>query len=210
MKDTTIVDNLYPKIEKTFSNKQNVTAYEKIVSGFFDRNSDELSAPGPMKMIVFSDQEMAKVYSLTGTSAPEIKGYINKSKAIVSKGQIQKYPFRMLLSNIVRYFSLKKNDNMVSMTVSYLALNIYPLVFYNFFKFKPNENVMNYTINNLSNKYKIKQTGTLFAGIVETAMGAYTLHRKGIEAGDDYSLVQFILAIRTRLNSFIKKIAKEY
>ena len=68
---------------------------------------------------------------------------------------------------IIRYFRMNKMDGERKSCCLYLALSMYPSLFSKYFKFKPNENIMEYTINNLSDKYKIKKTGTLLSALIQ-------------------------------------------
>lgn len=205
-----LLEQLYPKVETAFSDKKNIAELEKIIGAFVDRNAESLSTIGPTKMILFTDREMDPVYKLVGTTSFEVKALKNKSPDIKSQGFTMAYPFNAIMPMIIRYFILTNNTSMIKMCTSYLAMSIYPLLFYKYFPYEPNENVMNYTVNNLSRKFKIKQAGNLFVAITETAEGACELHRKDLTRGYDIDVVQFILSLRTRLNSFLRKIANEF
>ena len=158
MPDTILVTELYPYVEKAFSDKQNVLALEKLIGKFIDKNSEKLSAIGPTEIIYHTDMDKDPIYKMVGVTESFVKSLKNRSKDIKSDGSTMVYPFNSLMPMIIRYFILSKNKMMVSMCVSYLALSIYPILYFKYFKYGVNENVMNYTINNLSNKYKIKQT----------------------------------------------------
>lgn len=210
MPDTVLLTELYPYVEKAFSDKQNVLSLEKMIGKFIDKNAEKLSAIGPTEMIYHADIDKEPIYKMVGVTESFVKSLKNRSKDIKSDGSTMVYPFNSLMPMIIRYFILSKNNAMLRMCVSYLALSIYPILYFKYFKYGVNENVMNYTINNLSNKYKIKQTGNLFVAIAETADGAYALHTKDLIRGNDKDVVDFVLSLRTRLNSFLKKISNEY
>ena len=210
MASRVLVNELYPKVEKGFSDKTNITKYEKLISSFIDRNGDALSAIGPTKMILFTDRDMAPVFDIAGTTPTEVKTIKNKSPDIKSSGQILNIPFNSLMSMVVRYFSITKNEKLLNLSILYLGLSMYPSIYTKYFKFEPNENIMNYTINNLSKRFKLKRSGNLMVTIGDTCNGAYELHKNGIVKGDDKDIVQFILAIKTRFNNMIKKIANEF
>lgn len=210
MADRVLVTELYPYIERAFSNKKNVVALETIIGKYIDRNSDVLSAIGPLKNISFLDRDRDPIYNIIGIGAREVKAIQNKSKDIKKNGAIMSQQFNSVLCMIVRYFTIMKNENMVHMTMLYMALSMYPSLFFKYFKYAPNENVMNYTINNLSNKFKLKQTSNLLTAIDETGFGGYSLHKDALVKGDDNASVQMVLAVKTRLNSFMKKISREF
>jgi len=201
---------LYPKVEKGFSDKNNIKKYEQLISSYIDKNAEVLSSIGPTKLILFTDRDMLPVYEITGTTPEEVKALKNKSPDIKSSGQILNIPFNSLMSMVVRYFVKTKNEKLLKLSILYFGLSMYPSLFTKYFKFEPNENIMNYTINNLSNRFKLKKTGNLMVTIDETCFGAYELHKSKIEKGDDKDIVQFIMAIKTRFNNLMKNIAKEF
>lgn len=210
MAEKVLSTELYPYVEKAFSNKKNITEFEKIVGRYIDKNSDILSAIGPTKMLYFSDNDKNVIYSLIGISAQDVKSIQNKSKDIKKTGKIMANQFNSMMGMIVRYFTIAKNENLVHLSMLYLTLSMYPSVFHKYFKYEPNENIMNYTVNNLSNKYKLKQTSNLMVAVDETGFGGYTLHKSDLIAGTDNAVMQLVFAVKTRLNSFMKKLAREY
>jgi len=210
MAEKILVNELYPYVEKCFSNTMNVKKLESTIGRFIDKNSEYLSAIGPTHMILFTDREMDIVYDLVGVTPQIARTIKNKSKDIKATGQVTANPFYFLMTMIIRFFTIKKNEHMTRNCIFYLGIALYPSVYHKYFKYGVNENTMNHTINNLSNKYKIKQTGNLYKALDETYYGAYDLHKEGLIKGDDSDAVQFILALKTRVNSFMKKISNAY
>ena len=210
MRERVIVNELYPLVEKALSDKKNVKEIEKIIMKFIDKNHEALSAIGPVSQIMFTDKDRDPIYKIVGITPEMERAVKKKSKDIANSGNIIGRPFNLTMAMIVRYFALHKNEDMLKLTVLYMGLSSYHNKYYKYFKFKPNEQVMAYTINNLSNKYKIKQTGNLLNAITETYHGAFLLHRKDIERGDDKDIVAFILSMDSRINSFLKRICNEF
>lgn len=205
-----LITDLYPKVEKGLTDKNNVKKYEQLIGSYIDRNSEVLSAIGPTKMVLFTDKEMLPVYQICETSPTEVKSIKNKAPDIKSSGQVLNIPFNTLMSMVIRYFTIKKDERLLKLSMLYLSLSMYPSVYTKYFKFEPNENIMNYTINNLSNRFTLKKTGNWLTTIDDTCFGAYELHKNGIISGEDKNIVQFILAIKTRFNNMTRKIANEF
>lgn len=210
MADTVLRRELYPYVESAFSDSKKLKQYEQIISKYIDKNAELLSAIGPTNIILFTDNDKNPIFELIGVTEKQVKEIKNKSKDRKTKDNIIESPFSTLMGVITGYFGLKKNENMLSLSIFYLSMSMYPFIYHRSFPFTPNENVMNYTINNLSNKYKIKQTSNLMSAIIETSMGAYKLHEKGMLQGIDDAHTQYVYAVKTRLSSFIKKIAREF
>lgn len=210
MSDKVLLTELYPRIDKALSDKKNVDKIKTIVSKFVDRNADKLSTPGPSEMIIFSDRDIDAILSIIDSNQNEIKGMKKKSNAIKANGQTMKYPMNLAMPMIIRFFHLKKDIDMVKVCCTYLALSMYPVLFYKYWQYGLNQSIMAYTVNELSNKYKIKQTKNLLVALIETTIGAYDLKKKDLERGHDIDVVDFSLSVRTRLNSMLRYISKEY
>lgn len=210
MPETHILSEVYPYIEKAFSDRNNIMKYTRIIGTFIDKNHELLSDIGPTKIILFTDYEKNQIYNLIDITPKVVKDAKNKSKDIKSTGLNLADPFKPLMAMIVRYFSTHNDEKTTRMSVFYLGCSLYPSLFTKYWKFTPNEKVMQYTINHLSNKYKIKQLGSLMATLDDLCWGAYLLHKDGIDKGFDKAVVDFILSMQTRLNSFLKQLANEW
>lgn len=207
---TTIVDELYPQVEKALSKPANSSTLKRAIGKYLDRNSNKLTAIGPSSMIPFLDTDKKALYDAVELEPAAIKDALKKSKFIWNGGQIMKNEFYTAGALAIRFYAKKNNKEMLNAMISYYTMAFYPAIQYKYFKFEPNEQVMNYTINNLSNKFKVKQAGTIFGALRSTTQGSYDLYKPGIIAGTDKGLFDFIMGVRTRLNSLIKHIAMEY
>jgi hypothetical protein len=211
MKETFLLKEIYPKVEKSLTNKTTrVNMVDKYYK-FVDKNNMILNRPGPSENIMFNDTEIESIFNLVGVTTKEINDIKKKSKDIKATGITMSYPLNSLLPLIIRYYLINEpKSNAYKDLNTYLMLSIYPIIFYKYFKFKPNENIMTYTINNLSQKFKVRQTNNLLEALADTAIGALNLHKDDLIKGTDKGIVDYVLSMRTRLNSFMKKIAQEF
>lgn len=210
MADKYIVSDIYPVVEKSLNDPKNISKYRRIIGEFIDKNHEILSDIGPTKMMYFTDYEKNQLYNLLGIDQKIIKQAKSKSRDIKSTGLNVADPYKFLMSMIIRYFSIQNNEQLTRMSVFYLGCSFYPTLFTKYWKFTPSRKVMEYTINNLSNKYKIKQFGNLMRTLEDISYGAYLLYKDMLITGNDKDIVQFILSLKTRLNSFFKQIANEW
>ncbi|MDD3172097.1 MAG: hypothetical protein PHF63_00255 [Herbinix sp.] len=201
---------IYTKVEEQL-NKPNVDkAFSQIVEKYIDYNSAKLSTSGPVNKTLFSDAEKKKIFDLLQIDEKFIVKTLSSSSSVKSTWKIMTKPFNILMACIIRFYSLKKDYKMVNKAVAYYMFSIYPSYFKKYFTYGTNENIMNYTINNMSNKYKIKQEGVLLISLISTAYGSYTNYQGALDRGEDKAYVDLIMGINTRINSFLKKIATEY
>lgn len=201
-----IVDYLYPKIEKGFADKINQRHFMSVVSAYIDRNSAKLSSIGPSKRPIFSDADRAHVYNMFDINPAEIKEVTKKSNYINTSWKIVTDPFNLTMMMLIRFCKIKKLEELCTFCITYLTLSMYPSLHYKYFKYEPNDAIMQYTINNLSAKYKIKSAGTIMKALVETTMTSDATYTKNIIDGNDKHLTDYINAYKTRMNSLMKKI----
>lgn len=201
-----ILANIYPKVEQAFTSKETQRKFSAIVASYVDRNVNRLSTAGPSKRTLFSDMERNKVYDLIDFDPKTCKAIVKQSNYIKASWKIVNDPFNLVMMMILRYAKLNQLDQINQLAVTYLTLSMYPSLHYKYFKFEPNEAIMQYTINNLSNKFKIKQVGNILQALVDTTALADKTYDKNIRHANDKELTDYINAYKTRLNSLIKKI----
>lgn len=201
-----ILANIYPKVEQAFTSKETQRKFSAIVVSYVDRNVNRLSTAGPSKRTLFSDMERNKVYDLIDFDPKLCKAIVKQSNYIKASWKIVNDPFNLVMMMILRYAKLNQLDQINQLAVTYLTLSMYPSLHYKYFKFEPNEAIMQYTINNLSNKFKVKQVGNILQALVDTTALADKTYDKNIRHANDKELTDYINAYKTRLNSLIKKI----
>src|SRR5699024_5837258 len=129
----------------------------------------------------------------------------------IPENQVNYTSFRALLILIMRYYILNKNKDKLDIISYYMGYSIYWSVWSRqFVKFKPDKNIMRYTINNLSNRFVIKQTGSIENMLktgVDTSINTY--YGRFIR-GSDYDIWSVIGQIKTRIHGYLKSISEEY
>lgn len=208
--DSVLLKLLYPKIERALSDRRIQNGFKEIVSSYVDRNMSKLSEIGPVRRTTFLDDEMNKLYSLMGINPEEVKGILKESSYIASNWQIMNNPFNSVMAFTIRYFKIKKMNDMMGLAIVYLTLSMYPSLHFKYFKYEPNANIMAYTINNLSNKFKIKNSKTIYKALVDTTVVSDATMSKRLIRGTDKDITDYVQAYKTRLNSLIKKIANVF
>jgi len=211
-KNQDLLDNIYPSIEKNFPSRSN--SHQSDIRRYIDKNNEILFATGPVYRLYFSDDERSKIFSHIGMRKLQVDEIIKKDKT-VDKSWYELDPqfggsFNLVCALIIRYYMLHKMQKQLENTVLYLALSTYSGRHFKSFPYLPNENIMSYTINNLSNKYKIKQYGTIIAAIKDTAMVCHNTYTDYLERGTDVLINSYLYALHTRIAGFLNNIASEY
>jgi hypothetical protein len=87
---------------------------------------------------------------------------------------------------------------------------MYPSLHSKYFKYGVNPQIMDYTINNMSKKFKIKNLGTIWNTLLDTAMVCDKTYTKNIIRANDKDITDYIESLKTRLNALLKKIKSEF
>ena len=207
-------DNLYPIISNILSTPQGDRKFKQLVGSYMDRNSTKLHTSGPVYMIPFGDIDKSEYYKLFNIKATDIQKLIDS----ITKNVDANKEFKLLRQNpifwifycCIRFYTIKKDDKGVNTSLAIYALSVYPSVFSLFFKFPPNEAVMQYTMDNLSEKYLMKQGGHVFGGLYLSIRHSYEFLKPYMPDGSDKEIIRFIQRIRNDQKSMIKNICDQY
>ena len=206
-----IRDTLTPMISEAFSNKNNIMRLLRTIQRYADKWSDLLLSTDMSKRLLFSDSDKNIIYQVTNINEREVKAVIKKATVIKSHWVLANNPFYVLSIVIARWFKVNKMDNEMLAVMIYMSYVLYTSTHFKYFKHLPNKEIMDYTINNLSNRYIIKQKGTI-QGAIEHTIGEAMQGRFNDDLinGSDINIKDIIGALNTRMDSFVKNIAREF
>ena len=83
-------------------------------------------------------------------------------------------------------------------------------MFSKYFPFEPNAAVMQYTIDNLTDRFTIKKTKHIFGTLTTSIQGTWKFFEKSMADGSDDICIKFIQRVRNDQNSIIKRISRQY
>lgn len=222
-----MLEKLYPKIAAVLSTPQGDKKFKQLIGQYMDRNSEKLHTSGPVYLIPFTSVEKAQYcdlfgleYKLSGSSKeqkihiPEVDKLIDD--VVNSLGS--KSDFKLLKGNqifwifycCIRYYHIKKDQKGLNSALAIYALADYPAVFSLFFKYGADEAVMQYTIDNLTEKFIIKQQGHIFGALFVSIQNSYNFLKAFMNDASDKEMIRWIQRIRNDQKSMIKKICDQY
>lgn len=208
---TSLNDNIYPVIDGSLkSNSHVIIEIQNIVSEYLDRNMNKLSTSGPIYRTLFLDNDKNAIFKATGTSPELVNRVIKESAYIKNHWRNIASPFNVVIALLISWAKRHKNEDFAMYLVMYLVLSMYPSLHSKYFPYEPNPQIMDYTINNLSNKYKIKQQGTIWNALLDTAVVCDKTYTQNIIRATDKDITDYIEAMKTRLNALLKKIKNEF
>ena len=209
-----ILEKLYPKIEEVLKTPQGDKKFKQLVGSFMDRNSSKLHTSGPVYMIPFGDIDKTEYFNLFNIKSKEVEDLVglitSKINASTDFKLLKGNPIFWVFYCCIRFYSLKKDEKGLNNALAIYALSAYPSIFNLFFKYPPNEAIMQYTMDNLTEKYLMKQGGHLFGGLFLSIKHSYEFLKNSIKSAPDKEIIRFIQRIRNDQKSMIKNICDQY
>lgn len=211
-----VLTQLYPKVEKSM--KTNINQWKKLMSNFFQARSAALYDIAPIDRIYFNQEDENNFFNALNISKQEVTEIIKKMYYYDEINNrfdiIVKDEHSILALTVIRYFIIKNDKKNTELAGLYLAFSgkIYASAHYNSFEFAPTDyrHVMEYAINNMSNKYDIVREGSVIGAVrslTDTYIESYKSRFKNYSDEDiSYLLQQF----KNRVKAFMKNIANEY
>jgi len=209
-KDTTILkDRLFPAIEKSL--KRNQRKLIITISKFISDNSDSLFANNPGGRVYYSAKLEQKLFDLCGLTDSEVAAAISATELNEDSWKQRNRTVYTLLALVLIYFAKKKKER--KLVLMMLALTMYTGRQKKFFPYNTGtgfDNAMQYTINNLSNKYLIKQKGNLYAALEATIDQSDKKYKRSLEQFADRYIFAYTINLLNRIHNFVKNIAIEF
>ena len=221
--NTTIVkDSLYPRIAEVLSTVQGDREFKILVGKYLNDNHSKLYTAGPQYLIPFTDKQKAEYFKLFKIAPSEVLAYVKDIlKSIGSNSKfiyLTQNPILWVFYCCVRYYHLTKNEKGFNTAITIYALAVYPSVYSVTFPYKCNADVMQYTIDHLTNRYTISKAGNIFATLftsIKSSTEFFIGNKKSTDhnrfvTSTDAEVIQFIQRIHNDQKSLMRYIMNEY
>lgn len=207
-------EKIYPKVEAVLSTPQGDKKFKQLVGQYMDKNSAKLHTSGPVYMIPFGDIDKNQYFNLFNITPKEVVAIVTEITDKMGIGSdfklIKGNPIFWVFYMVIRYYHIKKDEKGLNTGLAIYALSVYPSIFSLFFKYGANEAVMQYTMDNLSEKYLMKQAGHVFGGLFLSIKHSYDFLKGHLVDASDAEVIRFIQRIRNDQKSMIKNICDQY
>lgn len=218
-----IYDTFYARVVKGL--KANDARLFRFISSYRDRYSDILSNPYPLNYMLFVPSDMKVAYEVTGISEAEldekikelkkfIKENAKNTKAYKEAGVTPDFQnvtsFRVLLILIIKYYMDTKQKDKVRECCAYLAYSLYYSVFTNAFRTPPRKETMAYTVETMTNKFKLKQCNNMDELMTYSIEKLTTTYPDMFRDCTDHDIIYLIGQAKSRLRGFMMKIREAY
>lgn len=211
-----ILKQLYPKVDKSM--KANLSQWKKLMSSFLQDRSEALYDIAPIDRIYFTQEDEDKFFEALKITKAEVTEILQKTyyyNEINNKFDILvKDEHAILALTVIRYFIMKNDTKNTELAALYLSFTgkIYASAHYRSFNIAPTEyrHVMEYAINNMSNKYDIVKEGSVIGAIRSLDKTFINSYKTRFKEYDDEDVSYLIQQLKNRVAAFIKNIAKEF
>lgn len=211
-----ILSKLYPIVAKSMVS--NTNNFRRQFTKFVNGRAKELFATAPLNRMPFGTQDAEEIFQSIKISRTEVKSAIAETyywEIPAFNPRYAKDEVTILLLCITRYFLEKKDHKNAELAATYLGFTgkFYPSIHYAIFpKAEPAkyEHVMEYVINNLSNKYDIKREGHVIGTVTSISKSWMDTYEKRFKNFDDEDVTYLVQQLHNRIKSFIKNIASLY
>jgi len=208
------LEEIFPIIEENFT-KKNQKEFLDLVAEYIDTNSDKLYTDIITQRLFFGSNKELEYqkktpFKLTGLDRRTVENYVKKNKFVDNRWYLLTNNFPWVMFGIIRYFYVNNQQENAYKALMYLTLYFYSSLHYKFFPYEPNDNIMRYTVSEMSNKYDLKSEGNLFKMLNKKMEVFQTTYTELLVDADDESAKDYLMYWRDRLNSSLKNIANLY
>lgn len=188
------------------------------VGTFIDRHSKQLSTSGPVYSFTFGEKELKPILDLFNVTIDQllniykemIKATYNGKISKVYTGLIDNAAQKILFVAMIIDSYQNGYDDIIECCEYMFAFTEYPIIYRKEWSLGVQEDVMNYTIEHLNSKYKLRQFRNIQELLKYDTTRSIVFYDKMYTKGPDNLYNDIILRIRTQMYSKFKNIAREY
>lgn len=191
------------------------------MSDFFQARASSLYDIAPIDRMFFSkDDDEEALFNVMNISKQEVTDILQRTYYYNMPGfksdhtATAKDEHSILSLTILRYFIMKNDKKNAELAMLYLSFNgkIYSSAHFKSFPITPENyrHVMEYAINNMSNKYDIVKYGSVIGTVRSLGETWINSYKTKFKEYDDEDVVYLIQQLKSRVSAFIKNVAKEF
>ena len=209
--DTTIFKDRFDHIVKenlTPSNRRELVSHiaRTLSKPHIAQGIDVVAPVMPIYLGDESTKDRGEIVRLSGLNLKDLRQAYADVPYFEAHWQIHRNPFNWVIVLILRRMVLDRARERDVEIVAYFMLVHFAasIISGKFFKFKPNENIVNYAVNTMSNKFLLKSYGSFRRVLEHFASTSHKRYKVLLIEGTDSSLMKYFLNLRTKLNSMLR------
>ena len=207
--------NLQTIVDEKMKDPNTLKGILSHIQDYLGRHTDALSAPGPMYDMPFTTKDIQVYYNLFELDSSILISNFNNVIKEAYGGQgnfdmIKKSPHKLLFVSMLMNALKTNNEDLRKACTFLFAFADYQILFKNSWRYGVKADVMEYTIEHLSNQFKIRQFQNVLGWLYYNANRVIETRYKRLLTRVDIEYFGTIGAVRNILNSAFKNIAEEY
>lgn len=211
-----INETFWDTIENTVPKK--TAQFIRFVQKFRDSNINKLETPYPVDYPIWRPDCERIVYDTLGIDSEDLYKITSnielpndyKDKYLQKGNSRTVMLVQFALFMLYRYYLLHKKQKEMEVCKYFISYFFYFSLFSKYFKYKPNAEVMSFTINSMSFKNQIKQTGSVSRWIYGMADASCKKYEVLIQRGADRDYYKTIRRTHTKFNDAMKNLFDTY
>lgn len=190
----------------------------QFTSDFRESHVTQLSTSGPVYTFTFGQKEIKPIYDLFSIDGDTLIQIYNEMVQDTYFGKISKFftgwvenaPHKILMTSILVDAFQNNYPYMIECMEYLYAFTEYPILYRKYWKTGVREDVMNYTIEHLGPKFKVKQVKNLRDLLKYDTTTAVEFYKDQLTKGVDNVYIDLMYRIRNSMNNKFKNIENEY
>lgn len=206
-----LISSLESHIHTVLDDKKNMKAINNLIDSYIDKNTEVLYASSPSYRLFFSEERERKpIYDMFSITPKMIEDLLDKIPTVNKSWEVQNNTFYNLMTMIIRDLVKRNEKYTFQNCLMFLSMYMYSTLQYKYFRFLPNEDIMNYTINNINNKFLLKSLGSIYKTLEHTMLVNHDKYKTGLLKGNDDDILGYFVNLRIRLNNLLNHIKDKY
>lgn len=205
-------ENYYPHLVLALPKSQHILM--SYIGKYRDNNGRVLNSPYPSQQLIFNTrgEDVNILYRCSNIDKEEMDNVVKQIN--IEEYDKEKKSFNsinVLFVMLIRYYWQKNDMDRMRNVLMYFAYSIYGLRWHVSFKpYGANHAVMEYTVNNMSDKFKLRTCGSIDKWLDYTLNKSLPTYKEQFERFSDKDIDDIISAFITRISNGIKNIRDKY
>jgi len=214
LKNTIIYDGLYALFKPKIMDL--AKPFLTHCATYIDKNAESLLISGPYKKLWFIEQKDSDpLFNMFGLIKSEVKSIMKKSPLLsdtfITLGNPLFFLLTMLNLMYRDYPSKELARECVNYSSLFMALRFYSSRQQHLWKYDANKDIMEYTINNMTEKYLLRKESTIL-GVLKyiSSDNDSNLGLRLYKSHTDHNMKTYITNLSMRINNFLRNVFNEY
>ena len=168
----------------------------------------------PGETVYFGDKEVsadqAPIYAMLHLNPLDVRKAIKDTGIVQSSWAHANKPLYWTLMSVIRENIKHKHEDHAKMSVMFMAVAMYAGLQFRYFRRFYQPNTMAYAANTLTDKFTLRQEGTMIKALMAIAWRCHQKYEKNLMLGTDEQYLKYLVSMWGRLNGMVKALKSHY